>query len=139
MGVLAGRIGRDDRIGSALAEPVAQLIGVIGAIRNQPGRGNDEVEKIACALQIVGIAWRQSEGDGPAARIGQGVDLGRAPAARAADGVRECPPFAPAAERWALMWVLSTAALPTQLPVEPVSAKNISRQMPCRLQRLKRL
>ena len=35
--------------------------------------------------------------------IGQRVDFGRLPAARAADGVVEGPPFAPAAERWALM------------------------------------
>ena len=51
---------------------------------------------------------------------------------------RRRPPFAPAAERCASRWVLSidTAAV---MPAEPVSASNMANQMPCRLQRLKRL
>ena len=36
------------------------------------------------------------------------------------------------------MWELSIATVP-MMPVEPVKASNISNQMPCRLQRLKRL
>ena len=103
MWVLAGGIGRDDGIGTPLAEPVTQRVGVVGPISNQAGWDHDEGEEIARAFQIVRIARRQGEGNGPAASVGQGMDLGRTPAARAADGVREGPPFAPAAERCALM------------------------------------
>jgi hypothetical protein len=39
------------------------------------------------------------------------VDLGRPAASRAAYALEEGPPFAPAAERWALTEVLSMAAL----------------------------
>jgi len=70
--------------------------------------------------------------------VGQGVDFRRPPAARAADGLAEGPPFPPAAERCALMCVLSIATVP-MTPVEPVKASNISNQMPCQLVRLKRL
>ena len=73
-----------------------------------------------------------------AAGVGQGVDFRRPPTTRAADGLAEDPPFPPAAERCTLMCVLSIATVP-MMPVEPVKASNISNQMPCRLQRLKRL
>ncbi len=48
------------------------------------------------------LAAGQEEGDRAALTIGQGVDLGGAPATRAADGLVEFPPFPPAAQRWAL-------------------------------------
>src|SRR4051794_10548169 len=66
------------------------------------------------------------------------MDLGGAPASRVADGLDERPFCAPAAERWALMWVLSIDTVAV-IPVEPVRASNMANQMPCRLQRLKRL
>jgi hypothetical protein len=86
----------------------------------------------------VGIAGAQEEKARPSLGIGQGVDLGRAATARAADGFAVRPPFPPAAERWALMVELSIATVP-MIPVDPVSASNISNHMPCRLHRLKRL
>jgi len=66
------------------------------------------------------------------------MELAGSPAARGADRLDEGPPFAPPAERRALIWVASIATLP-QIPQWPVSASNISNQMPCRLHRLKRL
>lgn len=69
---------------------------------------------------------------------GQGMDFGRPAAARAVDGLLIVPPFPPAAERCALMWVLSITTVPT-MPVLPAIASNITNQMPCRFQRLKRL
>jgi len=71
-------------------------------------------------------------------RIGRRVDLGRAPAARAADRFAVRPPFPPPADRWALMIELSIATVPV-IPVDPVSASNISNQIPWRLHRLNRL
>jgi hypothetical protein len=43
----------------------------------------------------------EQEGDRPAVAVGQRVDLGRAPTARAADGLIALPPFPPEAERCA--------------------------------------
>jgi hypothetical protein len=74
----------------------------------------------------------------PALLVGQAVELAGPSAARGADRLDEGPPFAPPAERCALMWVASIATLP-HTPQWPVSASNISNQMPCRLHRLKRL
>jgi hypothetical protein len=67
------------------------------------------------------IAGRDQKGDWAATVLGQHVDFCRATAARAADRVVEVPPFAPAAERCALMCVLSIDIVPIR-PVEPVSA-----------------
>jgi hypothetical protein len=66
------------------------------------------------------------------------VELARLPAARVAEGLDEGPPFPPAAERCALMCVLSIAASPW-IGLCPVSASNIASQIPWRLQRLNRL
>jgi hypothetical protein len=55
-----------------------------------------------------------------AAIIAQRVDFGRAPTARGANGVMTSPPFAPAAERWALMCVEFTE--PVNTPLDPVRA-----------------
>ncbi len=101
--MLSGRVWRDDGLAAMAFEPTAQAHGIVGPVSDEapwrlyvgqePRRGGD----------VGDIAGGQQEGDRPSQRIGQGVDLGRAPAARAADGVAESPPFAPAAERCALM------------------------------------
>jgi hypothetical protein len=69
----------------------------------------------------VTVAGGDQEGDRPATILGQRVDFGCTAAARAANRLFEVPPFAPAAERWALMWVESIDIVPIR-PVEPVSA-----------------
>jgi len=56
----------------------------------------------------MGIAGRKGKGDGSAKIAAQRVDFRRSSAARGANGVMTSPPFAPAAEQWALMWVEST-------------------------------
>ena len=48
------------------------------------------------------LATGQEEGDRAALTVGQGVDLGGAPASRAAYGLSEFPPLPPEAQRWAL-------------------------------------
>lgn len=47
---------------------------------------------------ISDLASGEQEGDGPAAAIGQRVDFGGAPAARAANSLAVLPPFPPGAE-----------------------------------------
>ena len=86
----------------------------------------------------MGIAGAQKQDPRAPVCIGQRVDFGRAPAARAADRLAIGPPFPPPAERWALMVELSIATVPNS-PLDPVIASKISNQIPCRLQRLKRL
>jgi hypothetical protein len=59
------------------------------------------------------LSWRDRQGNGTAERIGYGMNFSRPSAARSTDGLSEVPPFAPAAERCALMWVESTAVVET--------------------------
>ena len=117
--MLAGWVWRDDRLTSAFGQPVAQLCGVIGPVGQELLRGWNALEKHGCTDQIMRLAWREREGDGAAQRIGYGMNFSRPSAARATDGLFEVPPFAPAAERCALMWVESTAVVDTTtlLPV----------------------
>lgn len=117
--MLAGRVWRDDRLTSALAQPVAQFCGIIGPVGQEPFGGRDAFEKHGRTDQVMGLSWREREGDGVAQRIGYGMNFSRPSAARATDCVFEVPPFAPAAERCALMWVESTAVVDTTtlLPV----------------------
>ncbi|MDF2811205.1 MAG: hypothetical protein K0S56_2236, partial [Microvirga sp.] len=104
----------------ALGEPATQARCVIGSIGQQLMAGSANGEKRPGATEVMGVSRRQDECDGPAPIIAQRVDFGRPPAARGANGMMTSPPFAPAAERWTLMWVESTA--PINTPVEPVRA-----------------
>ena len=122
MRVLACRVWRDDRFASTLCEPVAQSGGVVGAVRQKPGRGRYPVQKDFSSGQIVRMTGREREGQGSSRSIGYGMNLGRPSAARASDRLTEVPPFAPDAERWALMWVESMAAVVATTPLEPLSA-----------------
>jgi hypothetical protein len=58
---------------------------------------------------VAEMARRRFDGDGASARADDGVDFCGAAAPRAANRLRRCPPFPPAAERWALAVVLSMA------------------------------
>jgi hypothetical protein len=118
--MLAGWVWRNDGLGSAGGEPVAQGACVVGAVGQEPPARAANVEQRPCAGDVGRVARRQHEGDRPAEVVAQRVDLGRPAAARGANGMMTSPPFAPAAERWALIWVLSTE--PENTPVEPVSA-----------------
>lgn len=117
--MLAGRVGRDDDIAPALCQPFAQLSGIVGAVGDQARGGRHPAQNLAEADQIMGLARSEAERQGAAPVIRQGVNLGRPSAARSSDGVGIVPPFAPAAERWALMCVLSADVVP-MTPLEPV-------------------
>lgn len=64
------------------------------------------------------LARCEAQRQGPAGLVGQGVNLGRPSAARSADGIGIVPPFAPDAERCALMWELSAEVVPIT-PLDP--------------------
>jgi hypothetical protein len=118
--MLARGVRRDDGVRAVLFEPIAQRAGIVGAVREQTATRLYDVEDSPRAGQIMDVARREHESDRPAEIVGQGMDFRRAPAARGANGVMMSPPFAPAAERCALMWVEST--LPVKTTDLPVSA-----------------
>jgi len=118
--VIARGIARDDRLGSTLGQPVAQTCCIIGAVGQQLVAGTTDGEQRRGAGEVMSIAGRQGEGDGAAAIVAQRMDFRRSPAARGANGMMTSPPFAPAAERCALMWVESTEPVNTLVdPVRP--------------------
>lgn len=101
--MLARGVRRDDGLCAALFQPIAQRASIVGAVREQTATRPHDVEDSPCAGQIMDVARRERESDRPAEIVGQGVDFRRAPAARGANGMMMSPPFAPAAERCALM------------------------------------
>lgn len=119
--MLAGRIGRDHRFCSAVRQPITQAVGIVSSVSQQSSGWRRSWQQLACGREIMAIAGGNQESDRTAVILGQRVDFGGAPAARAADPLLEVPPFAPAAERWALMWVASIDIVPIR-PVEPVKA-----------------
>lgn len=88
------------------------MVGIISTVRKQAPERAYGTDQISGDGDVVDVAGGEQQDPGPALGVGQSVELGRAPAARAADALAEVPPFAPAAERWALTWVLSIATVP---------------------------
>src|SRR5215204_7744548 len=76
----------------------------------------------------------QHEGNRATEAIRQRVNLGRAPAARSADGLRIFPPLAPEAERWAFTAELSMRRCAGGPPAR-ASAWNRSTHTPFAAQR----
>ena len=91
---------------------MAQMVGIIAAVGDQPADRSGPVQKVCRDGDVVDVAGRQQEDAWPSLRVRQRVELARPPAARGADRLLEGPPFPPAAERWARIWVLSIAAVP---------------------------
>ena len=82
-------------------------------LRGNPGGLLDQG---TCHGHVVDVAGRQHEQARPALSVGQSVQLTGATPAGDAYGLAEGPPFAPPAERCALMWVASMATVP-QMPL----------------------
>jgi hypothetical protein len=123
MRVFAGRVRRDNWLAAVLGKPFAQGPRVIGAIGEQAAGRAGDGQQIARACQVMRVAGGQDQREGPSPLIGQGVNLGGTTTARAPDAVMEGPPFAPAADRCALMCIESTEAVtPPITPVDPVRA-----------------
>ncbi len=131
-------VARDDRLGALLGDQFPQPVCVISFVSKKAGERTGGLDQGRGDRDIAGIARGERQDPRPALIVCQRVDFSGAPAARAPDGFVERPPFPPAAERCALMYELSMATVP-MIPVDPVSASNISYQMPCRLHRLNRL
>lgn len=105
--VLASWVGLDDRDAAPCSQEFAELITVVGGV------GQD----LGSLRQLLDQAWRRAniallpsgyvEGNQTAGSVGDGMDLGRPPAAAASDRLLLSPPFPPAAQRCALEVVLS--------------------------------
>lgn len=117
--MLARRIGRDDRFTAPFSQPVAKHLGIVGPVGNQAFWHRRLFQQLGSARQVVGLSRGQGKRKGPAFFIRQGMNFSRPSAPRSADGLCKVPPFAPDAERWALMWVESTAVVET-MPLDPL-------------------
>lgn len=119
--MLARWIWRDHRLDAALCEPIAQACCIVSSVGQQLARQAGCSQELSGAGQIVSVAGCDEKRKRAPLIVGQRMDFGRTATPRAADRVMEGPPFAPAAERCALMCVLSIDIVPT-MPVEPVNA-----------------
>ena len=88
---------------------MAGIVASVGEEATEPAGGLDEG---GGETDVVGVAAAEQQDAGPAPIVGQAVQLGGSPTARATYRLDEVPPFAPAAERWALTWVASIEAEP---------------------------
>ena len=77
----------------------AQFVAVIAFVGKESLHGGGERQHVGCSGDVGILAGGEMKDDGPAARIAQAMDFGRAPAARAPDGLILVPPFAPEAQR----------------------------------------
>nr|WP_321983265.1 hypothetical protein [uncultured Lichenicoccus sp.] len=79
---------------------------VVGLIRHDQGAVRQSMQQALDRPAVSDMAFGKAEGDQAPETIGQDVDLGGAATAADADGLGLAPPFPPAAQRWALTWVL---------------------------------
>ena len=77
----------------------AQAIAVVALVGEKLRHDGREGQDIGRRGNVGILARGQVKDDWPAERIAQPVDLGRAPAARATDGLILLPPFPPEAQR----------------------------------------
>lgn len=109
-GARCGR--RDDGRRAAFGEQVPQMVRVIRFVSHKVPDRAGALDQLYCDCDVVGIAGGQDEDARPAFAVRERVELTRAPAARGSERLLEGPPFPPAADRCALMCVLSIAASP---------------------------
>ena len=131
---LAGRVVGDDGLGAAFDEEAAQPVAVIGGIGDQPGWWRQSADEGERDRGIAALARGELNGQRPARAIDSQMDLSRSPATRAAYGLEVSPPLPPAADRCALMCVLSSKSSAGG-PPEAARAWKTSAQTPAAAQR----
>lgn len=104
---LAVHFVRDDGFGAAGFEPFAQGIAVVSLVGQKLLSGLGAADQALGDRTVVRLTAGQEEGKKTAFSIRDCVDFRISPAARAANRLSLRPPFPPAAERCALMCVLS--------------------------------
>ena len=93
-----GFVGDDGRC-AALDNVGAQLVAVVSFVTDEGGHSWCERQNLRCDGDVGLLADAEMKNDWSAARIAQAMDFGRAPAARAANGLILVPPFPPEAQR----------------------------------------
>lgn len=93
----------DHRDGALLTQGSPDAVRIVAPVCDHPLHADSLADQQVCALHIRRVAGRQDEAERPSEDIDERVAL-RCPAAtRDANGIGPRPPFAPPAERWALM------------------------------------
>lgn len=103
---------RDDGRRAAFGKQVAQMVRVVGFVRDEVPNRAGALDQLCCDGDVMGIASGQDEDARPAFAVRERVELAGASAARCSERLLEGPPFPPAADRCALICVLSIAASP---------------------------
>jgi len=93
--------------GSGRLDLSANGIAVVALVSQHDAAGGQAFEEQRAVLAVGDLPAGQQEGGRAAGAVGESVDLGRAPAPRAADGVVLLSPLPPAAQRWAFTAVES--------------------------------
>lgn len=66
---------RDDRRCSGLPQRLAEAVGVVAAIREEPAKAGDVLLQQLRRLDVGGVARRQRQRDGSAEEVADGVDF----------------------------------------------------------------
>lgn len=77
----------------------AQFVAIIAFVGKESFHSGGKRQHVGRSRDVGVLAGGKMKDDGPAARIAQAMDFGRAAAARAADGLILLPPFPPEAQR----------------------------------------
>ena len=131
-------LGRDVGDRALLLDQIADAVAVIGAVGVDETAWPQSDQQMLGRLAVGGLARRQQEGERSALAVGDGMDLGVAPAPADPDRLGMRPPFPPAAERCAFTCVLSISTSAGGPPAA-ANVSNTSRQTPLAAQRTLRL
>ena len=130
---------RDDRGRPARLEGAPERVGVVSAVGDQAlEAARDGRDRLWRDRYVAGVAGREVDDGWAAEDVRDDVDLGGRPAPRGPDALRASPPLPPCAERCALTYVESSAAVSVTQPAS-ARAGSMARQKPRRDHLLKRL
>ena len=129
-----GRLGWDVGQGAVGLDASPDVVGVIALVAVEDVSRRQALQKLFRRLAVRDLAAGEHERDGAAEAIGQGMDLGRSPAARTPNRLLALPPLAPEAERCAFTAELSMSTCAGGPPAR-ASAWNRSTHTPFAAQR----
>src|SRR3954471_4736991 len=108
-GGLAVDLGRDHRGGAAIVKLRSEPVGIECFVAKQSAE-DDTLDQRRYTDGVVALTGQQKEAHQSAESVDKGDNLGRQPAARAANGLGLGPPLAPLAFWWAVTIVPSIRA-----------------------------
>src|SRR6478736_2122494 len=137
------RFFRFDRPGitgfdAVLAQRLAERVAVISLVTEQLGDAVEQTDTCRPDCAVGSVARREDQDPRAAQLIDKAVNLAVAPALSDANRLFRRPPFPPPAQRCALTCVLSRAIRSGGSAGSAAASKMLC-QIPCALQRLKRL